>query len=147
MMTFFLLIILVYLGNKAIKNPSSFIIIITLSYVTLTLFQIGKNLYIVSILSVVVLCLIVRRWRESRTVFVNFPFKFAFVLCLSSYLLSLFDIPSFFLPPFPASSSPLTSSSLIPPSEFPRPSQEAVNDLLDIYRLFASKRRTWRRPV
>ena len=88
MMTFFLLIILVYLGNKAIKNPSSFIIIITLSYVTLTLFQIGKNLYIVSILSVVVLCLIVRRWRESRTVFVNFPFKFAFVLCLSSYLLS-----------------------------------------------------------
>ena len=87
-MTLFLLIILVYLGIKAIKDPVSFIIIITVSYVTLTLFQIARNLYVVPLLSIVVLLLIVGKYREDRQLLSHFPFKVAFVICFSSYVLS-----------------------------------------------------------
>lgn len=88
MMAIFLLLVLIYLGTKAIKDPSSFIIIISVSYVTLTLFQIVKNLYVLSILSVIVFVLIIKKYRENSSFIADFPFKIAFALCFSSYLLS-----------------------------------------------------------
>ena len=88
MMTFFLLLLLAYLGIKAIKDPVSFIILVTVSYVTLTLFQIARNLFVVPLLSIVVLFLLIRKYIEDRHSFAHFPFKVAFIFCFSSYILS-----------------------------------------------------------